>query len=123
MEVLKLKFNFNIKHKNILKKVIYVFLFILIISLEYKVLGATKSTPTLVNKLNSALKNIQNYLVKLATPAAGVAICAGVLIRKFSFGDEEKFRMGKKVIINAIVCYGIIYCTDLIIKFIEAVLK
>ena len=81
-----------------------------------------KSDPTLVNKLNTALKNIQSYLVKLATPAAGVSIAAGVMIRKFSFGEEEKMRLGKKVIINAIVCYGIILSINLIIKFVESLI-
>ncbi|CDC79600.1 MAG: hypothetical protein KBI16_01110 [Clostridia bacterium] len=84
---------------------------------------ASAKTPTLVNKLNSALKSIQSYLVKLAAPAAGVAIATGVLMRKLSFGDEEKMSKGKKVIINAIVCYGIIISIDIIIKFVESVLK
>lgn len=83
--------------------------------------GAT-TTPTLVNKLNTALKKIQEYLIKLATPAAGVAIAVGVLIRKFSFGDEEKMVKGKKTIINAIVGYGIIISINLIIKFIDSLL-
>jgi len=81
------------------------------------------SDPALVTKLNGAFKKIQEYLVKLAVPAAGVAIATGVMIRKFSFGDEEKMAMGKKVITNAIVCYGIIVSIDLIIKFVDAVLK
>lgn len=81
--------------------------------------GAT--TPTLVNRLNSALKNILSYLEKLATPAAGVAIASGVMIRKFSFGDEEKMVIGKRVIVNAIVGYGIILLIDLILKFVDAV--
>lgn len=80
------------------------------------------TTPTLVNRLNSALKNILSYLEKLATPAAGVAIASGVMIRKFSFGDEEKMVIGKRVIINAIVGYGIILLIDLILKFVEAVI-
>ena len=81
------------------------------------------SDPALVTKLNGAFKKIQEYLVKLAVPAAGVAIATGVMIRKFSFGDEEKMAIGKKVITNAIVCYGIIVSIDLIIKFVDAVLK
>lgn len=81
--------------------------------------GAT--TPTLVTRLNSALKNILSYLEKLATPAAGVAIASGVMIRKFSFGDEEKMVIGKRVIVNAIVGYGIILLIDLILKFVDAV--
>ena len=79
------------------------------------------STPTLVTKLNSALKKILEYLEKLSTPAAGVAIATGVMIRKLSFGDEEKMVIGKRVIINAIVGYLIIQLIDLIIKFIEGI--
>ena len=79
------------------------------------------TTPTLVTKLNSALKKILEYLEKLSTPAAGVAIATGVLIRKLSFGDEEKMVIGKRVIINAIVGYLIIQLIDLIIKFIEGI--
>ncbi len=81
------------------------------------------STPSLVTKLNSALNKIQSYLVKIATPAAGVAIAGGVLIRKLSFGNEEKMVLGKKVIVNAILSYGIILSIDLILKFVEAVIK
>ena len=79
------------------------------------------TTPTLVTKLNSALKNILTYMKKIATPAAGVAIATGVMIRKLSFGDEEKMVIGKRTIINAIVGYLIIQLIDLIIKFIEGI--
>jgi len=82
------------------------------------VYGAT--TPTLVNKLNSILKKIKEYMIKLAGPAAALAIATGVMIRKLSFGDEEKMVIGKRVIINAIFCYFIILLVDLIVKFIEA---
>lgn len=78
--------------------------------------------PTLVTKINSALKKIQGYLVKFATPAAGVAIASGVLMRKFSFGNEEKMNIGKKVIINAIIGYAIVLSIDLIIKFVDALI-
>ena len=79
------------------------------------------TTPTLVTKLNTALKKILEYLEKLSTPAAGVAIATGVMIRKLSFGDEEKMIIGKRVIINAVVGYLIIQLIDLIIKFIEGI--
>jgi len=88
-----------------------------IIILTNSVFAAT--TPTLINKLNTALKHILEYIEKLATPAAGVAIATGVMIRKLSFGDEEKMIIGKRTIINAIVGYLIIQLIDLIIKFIE----
>ncbi len=80
------------------------------------------TTPTLVTKLTTVFNKIQGYLVKLAVPIAGVAIASGVLIRKFSFGDEEKLKIGKRMIINAIVGYAIILSIDLIIKFVDALI-
>ena len=102
--------------KNIIIIMCVLILFIFSYNLIY---GAD---PTLVTRLNSALKKIQDYFVKISAPAAGVAIAVGVMIRKFSFGDEEKMRIGKKVIFNAVICYGIIISTDLIIKFVDSVL-
>lgn len=102
------------------KKKIAVTILVSILLISNVVFAAT-STPTLVNKLNKALKNILEYIEKLATPAAGVAIATGVMIRKLSFGDEEKMVIGKRVIINAVVGYLIIQLIDLIIKFIEGI--
>lgn len=102
-------------------KISVVILFVVLVLTNLNMVYAAAKTPTLVTKLNSALKNILKYLKKLATPAAGVAIATGVLIRKLSFGDEEKMVIGKRVIINGIVGYLIIQLIDLIIKFIEAI--
>ncbi len=111
----------NIKKINIINKVIFMFVLLIVLYITFSsVYGA--SAPTLVNKLNTAFKRIQEYLVKLATPAAGVAIASGVFMRKLSFGNEEKMVMGKKVIINAIISYAIIISIDLILKFIDSVL-
>ena len=69
------------------KKIITAIMIVLIVgSTSCCVFAAT--TPTLVTKLNTALKKILEYLEKLSTPAAGVAIATGVMIRKLSFGDE-----------------------------------
>lgn len=104
---------------NILIKLTVVLVITVVIAGVFStVYGAT--TPTLVNKLNSILKKIKEYMVKLAGPAAALAIATGVMIRKLSFGDEEKMVIGKRVIINAIFCYFIILLVDLIVKFIEA---
>ena len=97
-----------------------ILLLLIILCTTANVFAAVK-TPTLVTKLNTALKNILSYLEKLSTPAAGVAIATGVMIRKLSFGDEEKMVIGKRVVINAIVGYLIIQLIDLIIKFIEGI--
>ena len=101
-------------------KILVVIIMVLVISSATSVYAAA-STPTLINKLNTALKKILSYLEKLATPAAGVAIATGVMIRKLSFGDEEKLVLGKRTIINAIIGYLTIQLIDLIIKFIEEI--
>lgn len=107
----------NIKFKNI---IMIMFMLGLIVNFTSIIYGATN--PTLVTKLNTAMKKILGYLETLATPIAGVAIATGVLMRKLSFGDDEKMIKGKKVIVNAIVGYAIIISIDLIIKFVESLL-
>ena len=67
----------------------------MLFSYSFNVYAAT-TTPTIVNKINSALKNIKDWIIKIATPAAAVSVCTGALIRKFSFGDEERISTRKK---------------------------
>lgn len=110
----------KINYKKMLKLAFSLGIFFLFCS---NILGATGTNPTLVNKLNSALKNILGYLKTLSTPIASIAIVSGVMVRKLSFGDEEKMIKGKKIIINALIGYSVVLCLDWIIKFLETVLK
>lgn len=89
----------------------------------YAKTSTTTSTPTLVTKINSAFTRIKGYLQKIASPVAAVCIASGIFIRKLSFGDERKMQLGKKIIINGIIGYASIQMLDLILKFIEAVIK
>lgn len=89
----------------------------LIIILSSTVFGAT---PKLVNKLNSAFENIESWIIKISTPAAAVAVCTGALMRKFSFGDEEKIRTGKKLITGSLFSYAFILAIDLILSAIQS---
>ena len=107
-------------NKKIIKISFVIILSILVFNFGTSVFAATAKTPTLVNKLNTILKKIKEYMIKLAGPAAALSIVTGVMIRKLSFGDEEKMILGKRVIINAIFGYLIILLGDLIVKFIEA---
>ena len=112
--------NIEIK-KNTIKKFVIFSILLSVIILNFSVIyGATD--PTLVTKVNSAFKKIKGYLVKISLPAAGVAIASGVLIRKFSFGNEEKMVMGKKIIVNTILGYAIIISIDIILKFVDSVI-
>lgn len=78
--------------------------------------------PTLVTKLSDGFSKINSYLKKLATPAAATAIGTGIFIKKFSFGDEERIRLGKKLIRTAIFSYAFLICTDLILSTIALIL-
>lgn len=111
----------NIKYieKIKFKIIVTIFIFVIFVIAMDSVLAASQ-TPTLVTKMSKAFKEIKEYLVKLAGPIAAVAIVVGIIIRKLSFGDEEKMVIGKRVIVNAIGGYFIILLVDFIIKFVEA---
>lgn len=80
------------------------------------------STPKLVNKLNSAFEDIESWIIKISTPAAAVAVCSGALMRKFSFGDEEKIRTGKKLITGSLFSYSFILAIDLVLSAIQSLI-
>lgn len=101
------------------KKVKLVVIFLICVFVVAPTVLQAASTPTLVTKLNTALKKILDYFEKLAPAAAGVAIASGVMVRKFSFGDEQKLILGKRIIVNAILGYAIILLIDVILKFVD----
>lgn len=78
--------------------------------------------PKIVSKLNSAFESIEEWLLKLATPAAAVAVGTGVFMKKFSFGDEEKIRTGKKLIKGSLFSYAFILAIDLILSAIKSLI-
>ena len=106
-----------------MKKKIY--LTILFFYLFIFILGSISlaADPQIVNKLNSAFENIENWLLKLATPAAAVAVGTGVFMKKFSFGDEEKIRTGKKIIKGSLFSYAFILAIDLILQAIKSLIN
>jgi hypothetical protein len=117
-------FVIRISRKEFLIKFLIVF-FIIFFSFIYfvNIYATTDKSPILVNKFKRAFEKIQEYLILIATPAAGVAICTGLLMRKFSFGDEERVRTAKKLIRGTIIAYALIISTKLILNFILVILK
>lgn len=79
--------------------------------------------PALVNKLTSGFENIESWIIKLSTPAAAVAVGTGIFIKKFSFGDEERIRIGKKLIRNSLFSYAFILAIDLILSAIKSLIS
>ena len=78
--------------------------------------------PKLITTLDNAFEKIEEYIIKISTPAAAVAVGTGVLMKKFSFGDEEKIRTANKLIRGSLFSYGFILCIDLILSLFQTLL-
>ncbi len=78
------------------------------------------SKDDLTTKITNGLSSIQSAIVKIATPAAAVAIGSGLLMKKLSFGDEEKINTGKKLIKSTLFSYAFILLIDPVISAIES---
>lgn len=99
---------------------IFIFLFSLILLNTLSVSSYAWGDPEIVSKINSAFETIEGWILKIATPAAAVAVGSGVFMKKFSFGDEEKIRTGKKIIKGSLFSYAFILAIDLILSAIKS---
>lgn len=100
-----------------------IFLFIVFLSFLFILFLNTFSfavEPKLVGKINSAFEEIESWILKISTPAAAVAVGTGIFMKKFSFGDEEKIRTGKKLIKGSLFSYAFILAIDLILSAIKS---
>ena len=101
----------------------FIFFFLLLIILLFTFSNSSYAAdPKLITKLKSAFEKISDWLIKLATPAAAVAVGTGVMMKKFSFGDEERIRVGKKLIKSSLFSYAFILATDLILSAIKSLI-
>lgn len=105
-----------------IKKIIIPIYGLLILSLVIITQKSYAGDPKLVSTLNNAFEKVESYIIKLSTPAAAVAVGTGVLMKKFSFGDEEKIRTSKKLIRGSLFSYAFILCIDLILSLIKTLL-
>lgn len=109
------------------KKNIFILLFILFLSIIlffcFSSYCYALGEPKLVSKINSAFENIEGWILKLSTPSAAVAVGTGVFMKKFSFGDEEKIRTGKKIIKGSLFSYAFILAIDLVLSAIKSLIS
>lgn len=107
--------------KHIIKQLILITIFALSIIL---IVNPTLAfgDPKIVSTIEDAFEDIQSWILKISTPAAAVAVGTGIFMKKFSFGDEEKIRTGKKVIRGTLFSYGFILVTDLILSAINSLM-
>ena len=108
-----------------MKKIVFYFIFIITLSIIFLFTFSTKSFcayPKLISTLTSAFESIESWLIKISTPAAAVAVGTGIFMKKFSFGDEERLRMGKKIIRGSLFSYAFLLSIDLILSTINLLL-
>ena len=106
------------------KRFLFVLLFILFLLIFSSNVSANifNGNPEIVDKLNSAFEKIESWMLKLATPAAAVAVAVGLFMKKFSFGDEARLRISKKLIRGSLFSYAFILVLDLILSAISSLL-
>ena len=106
------------------KRFLFILLFILFLLIFSSNVSANifNGNPEIVDKLNSAFEKIESWMLKLATPAAAVAVAVGLFMKKFSFGDEERLRIAKKLIRCILFYYAFILVLDLILSAISSLL-
>lgn len=107
------------KHKNFF--ILYFFILFIIFYFSFSNISYA-AYPGLITTLMNAFEKIETWLIKLATPAAAVAVGTGVFMKKFSFGDEEKIRTGKNIIRGSLFSYAFILLLDLILSTIQGLL-
>ena len=106
------------------KRFLFFLLFILFLLIFSSNVSANifNGNPEIVDKLNSAFEKVESWMLKLATPAAAVAVAVGLFMKKFSFGDEERLRIAKKLIRGSLFSYAFILVLDLILSAISSLL-
>ena len=99
----------------------YILVFFIIFYFSFSTMSYA-AYPGLISTIMNAFEKIKTWLLKLATPAAAVAVGTGVFMKKFSFGDEEKIRTGKNIIRGSLFSYAFILLLDLILAAIQGLL-
>ena len=103
-------------------KLIYILILTIIVLFTLVPYSYCSSYPKLISTLVSAFEKIESWILRISTPAAAISVGAGVLMKKFSFGDEERIRTGKRLIRGSLFSYAFILCIDLILSTINTLL-
>lgn len=103
--------------------ILFLILFFIIFIFSFSENSFALGDPKIVSKINDAFEDIESWILKIATPAAAVAVGTGVFMKKFSFGDEEKIRTGKKLIKGSLFSYAFILAIDLILSAIKSLIS
>jgi len=100
-------------------KVFFIFILVFFFFLVFTSF-ALAADPKLITTIKKAFESIESWILKISTPAAAVAVGTGIFMKKFSFGDEERIRTGKKLIRGSLFSYAFILAIDLILSAIKS---
>jgi len=101
----------------------YIIIFYLILFIIFIPNFSYAAHPKLISTITSSFTKIKDWIITIATPAAAVAVGTGILMKKFSFGDEEKIRTGKRLIRGSLFSYAFILAIDLILATIKLLIS
>ena len=93
--------------------------FVLLIVVMLFTIAEAASYPKIMTNINSSLKTIQEWLVKIATPAAAIGVITGALMKKFSFGDPERMVVARRLIRSSLTSYALVVGIDLVLKAVD----
>lgn len=103
-----------------MKKQKFIFIIILLVIFLFSFYSISQAAdPKLVSTLKKAFEKIKGWIISVSTPAAAVSVGVGVIMKKFSFGDEEKIRTGKRLIRGTLFSYAFILAIDLVLSAIS----
>ncbi len=112
-----------IKRLNRIIKILLFLIFIVLIILILSTKSYAGANPAFIQTTSQAFEKIQKYIVRISTPISAVALGVGLLMRKFSFGEEERIRTAKKVIRGTLLSYALILSVDLILELVKTILR
>lgn len=101
----------------------YIIVFYLILFIFFIPNFSYAAYPKLISTITSSFTKIKEWIINISTPAAAVAVGTGILMKKFSFGDEEKIRTGKRLIRGSLFSYAFILAIDLILATIKLLIS
>lgn len=122
-----MKRHIQFKFKRTLTRIIKVLIILIFITIMYMFIlnsiSYAGANPAFVQTTAQAFEKIQKYIVRIATPISAVSLGVGLLMRKFSFGEEERIRTAKKIIRGTLVSYALILSVDLILELVKTILR
>ena len=122
-----MKRHIQFKFKRTLTRIIKVLIILIFITIMYMFIlnsiSYAGANPAFVQTTAQAFEKIQKYIVRIATPISAVSLGVGLLMRKFSFGEEERIRTAKKIIRGTLVSYALILSVDLILELVKTIIR